>query len=70
MKDVTLTFLLHHDIGNNHTDHDKSSDDTANDANKVLAYRKERSPLVASVTALNAHMTHMHTHAHVTHMHT
>ena len=54
MKDVTLTFLLHYDNGNNHTDHD----DTANDdANKVLAYRKGRSPLIASATALNAHMT-------------
>ena len=58
MKDVTLTFLLHYDNGNNHTDHDKSSNDTANDdANKVLAYRKGRSPLIASATALNAHMT-------------
>ena len=62
MKDVTLTFLLHYDNGNNHTNHDKSSDDTANDdANKVLAYRKERSLLIASATLLNAHMTHMHT---------
>ena len=41
MKEVILTFLLYHDNGNNMTDHDKSSDDTANDDAKVIAYRKK-----------------------------
>ena len=61
MKEVTLTFLLlHHEKDNrdNPTDHNNSSDDTANDdANMVTAYRTKRSLLIASATALNAHMT-------------
>ena len=64
MKEVTLTIgLLHHEKDNrnnrnNPTDHNNSSDDTANDdANKVTAYRTKRSLLIASATALNAHMT-------------
>ena len=65
MKEVTLTFLLlHHEKDNrdNPTDHNNSSDDTANDDAKVIgykvtAYRTKRSLLIASATALNAHMT-------------
>lgn len=38
MTEVAFTFLLHHNDGNhNHTDHDKSSNNTANDDAQAVA---------------------------------